>query len=128
MTIVNTDAPLIINIIKSSISLSVHKDFLVTLFPPCCTEWPGAMLPGGTGRVCESMLYHLSCCPRQVSFPLNSHGEPFFKCKALENDNPCLRQALVCLARTLRAFNKSFEEFHLVGRYKNSCDFQRNNC
>ena len=113
------DAALIINT-KINSRLSANIEFMVSLFPPCCVECPGAVFLGRKVRVCEDVLWSLSFHPDLVSFPLDSliALNPFKNVKAPERDSPSLLQALECPARTLWAFNKLADEFQLVDRYK----------
>lgn len=101
-------------------SLSVHIHFLNSLFPPYCIECQGLC------SLVENMLWSLSFHPHQVSFLLNSHGKSFFKCKALK-ETAMSSQVPVCPARTSWAFNKSFDEFQLVGIYKKQLWFPERN-
>lgn len=122
MSIVNTDAPLTINT-KINSSLSIHIDFLDSLFSPYCIEWPGAVL---LVEMLECIKAWSKSCPFTLirsSFLLNSHVESFFKCKALKKTAVSFRLLYALPGPCGLSISHLMSSSCLVYT-KNSCDFQ----
>ena len=120
------DAALIINTQINS-RLSANIEFMVSLFPPCCVECPGAVFLGRKVRVCEDVLWSLSFHPDLVSFPLDSliALNPFKNVRPLKETAPVFCKLLSALPGPCGLSISWLMSSSWLTDTKNSCDFQR---
>lgn len=103
----------------------MHIDFWVPLFPPCWTEWSGLRSLVAMFRcvkVCSKAILSPSY---QIGFPLNSHGEAFLKCQAIEKIACVFCSLLYALPGLCGLPLSLLRSSSWLAGTKNSFDFQR---